>query len=135
MNLSTDYLAGVIDGEGTITLQRKHKKDSWRTPAVSVSSTTPELLHALVGTFGGHICKHKTYKAHHMPAYSWRVIGRKALVICAHICSKLLVPEKRRRAELIAHDYLKCTPRNGKYTPEQVAQKTRFEADFFTTAS
>ncbi|MBU49587.1 MAG: hypothetical protein CL920_12905 [Deltaproteobacteria bacterium] len=36
------YVAGIIDGEGTITLTRLYKNARWKTPIVSVSSTTQE---------------------------------------------------------------------------------------------
>lgn len=134
MKISTDYLAGIIDGEGTITLCRKNKNDTWRTPYLSVSSTTPEILTALTEVFGGHICKHKVYKEHHLPSFSWRIAGRKAIALCAQLSEKLLVPEKKRRATLIAQRYLQCTPRNGKYTNKQHTKKIQFENDFFNVS-
>lgn len=42
MKVTLDYVAGIIDGEGTITLSRMRKTDKWRTPVISVSSTTIE---------------------------------------------------------------------------------------------
>lgn len=131
MKVTSDYVAGIIDGEGTITLSRLHKTDKWRTPVVSVSSTTIEILNALVAVFGGHICKHKTYKRHHLPGFSWRVSGRKAVDVCAQLKPYLLVPSKRYRAELIATKYVACTPRNGKYTDTQKRKKQQFESAFF----
>lgn len=131
MKVTLDYVAGIIDGEGTITLSRTHKTDKWRTPVVSVSSTTIEILNALVAAFGGHICKHKVYKSHHLQSFSWRVDGRKAVDLCAQLKSFLLVPCKRYRAELIATKYVPCTPRNGKYTHELTRKKQQFENAFF----
>lgn len=135
MKLSFDYVAGIIDGEGTITLSRIHKSDPWRSPVISVSSTTPEILFALAKAFGGHICKHKAYQQHHLPAFSWRLTNRKAIALCEQLQHVLLVPEKKRRAQLIARDYLKCTPRNGKYTELLRKKKTRFETTFFNSAT
>jgi hypothetical protein len=131
MKVTLDYVAGVIDGEGTITLSRLHKTDKWRTPVVSVSSTTIEILNALVAVFGGHVCTHKTYRQHHLPSFSWRISGRKAVDVCAQLNALLLVPSKRRRAELIATKYVACTPRNGKYTDTLTRKKQQFENAFF----
>lgn len=131
MKVTLDYVAGIIDGEGTITLSRLHRTDKWRTPVVSVSSTTIEILNALVAAFGGHICTHKTYKQHHLPNFSWRVSGRKAVDACTQLKTRLLVPSKRCRAELIATKYVDCTIRNGKYTAAQTRKKQQFERAFF----
>lgn len=131
MEISLSYAAGIIDGEGTITLSRMRKTDKWRTPIVSVSSTTIELLNALVAAFGGHICKHKVYKSHHKQSFSWRVEGRKAISLCQELKPYLLVPSKQYRAKLIATDYVTCTPRNGKYTETLTRKKQQFENEFF----
>jgi hypothetical protein len=131
MKITLDYAAGVIDGEGTITLSRLHKTDKWRTPVVSVSSTTIEILNAFVAAFGGYICKHKVYKKHHLLSFSWRVAGRKAVDVCDKLKLLLLVPDKRHRAELIATKYISCTPRNGKYTNKLTHKKQQFENAFF----
>lgn len=37
------YIAGIIDGEGTISLTRMHKGE-FRRPCISISSTDKELL-------------------------------------------------------------------------------------------
>lgn len=131
MKVTLDYVAGIIDGEGTITMSYVHKTNKWRTPVVSVSSTTIEILNALVAFCGGHICKHKVYKSHHLPSFSWRVHGRKAVELCSHLKTRLMVPEKRRRAALLATKYVACTPRNGKYTQTQTHKKQQLEHAFF----
>lgn len=131
MKVTLDYVAGIVDGEGTITLSRMRKTDKWRTPVISVSSTTVEILSALVSVFGGHICKHKVYKSHHLPSFSWRVEGRKAVALCEQLKLRLLVPSKQRRAEVIAAEYLACTPRNGKYDATTQRKKQQFENTFF----
>ena len=66
------YTAGLMDGEGTITLTVINK-GKYRAPSVSVTSTTPELLTYLKENFGGCVCKQKTYKEHHKPSNEWKV--------------------------------------------------------------
>lgn len=41
-------------------------------------------------------------------------------------------PKKRARANLILKDYIRLTPRNGKYTEEMRQLKLKFEEEFFT---
>jgi hypothetical protein len=129
--LSIQYLAGLMDGEGTITLSYESKGDKWRSPVLSVSSTTAELVDALKSTYGGCICKHKKSQQHHKQAYSWRCPRGLVAELCDSLKDLLVVPEKQHRASLIASSYRQCTPRNGKYTSEQAQLKTMFEYNFF----
>lgn len=131
MKLSILYTAGLLDGEGTITLTYTRKKSLFRTPVVSVTSTTIELMTALKATYGGFICNQKVYKVHHLPAYSWRVTGSKAIDLCAAVLPHLIVPEKKYRANLLVTSYFNVTRRNGKYTEEEKLLKIQFENSFF----
>lgn len=40
-------------------------------------------------------------------------------------------PEKIKRAQLIVNEYKQLTPRNGKYSKEQLSKKLNFEERFF----
>ncbi len=61
------YIAGLIDGEGTITLSRKHKNDN-RQLVISISNTEQPLLDYVLATVGaGKITRKKTYKENHTP--------------------------------------------------------------------
>lgn len=124
------YTAGLIDGEGTITLSKSHK-NSHRAPVVSVSSTTPELLSYLKEIFGGHISKHKTYKEHHKPSWSWKLTYNHAYKFIEQLTPYLKEPDKKRRAQMILLNYKELTPRNGKYTSKMLAEKMKFEELFF----
>ena len=124
------YIAGLVDGEGSICLQRKHKNDPYRRPVVSIPSTTRELVQRPKLLFGGCICKHKTYKEHHKQHWSWRLSDRAAVKFCAVIYPWLLEPSKQHRAKLIADTYLLVTPRNGKYSEIMHERKMRFEHEF-----
>ena len=55
------YIAGIIDGEGSIMLQRIHKNE-FPSPCVSVASTSLELLNWLKKTiWKGFIFSKKNY--------------------------------------------------------------------------
>ena len=124
------YAAGIIDGEGSIGLSKMHKSQH-RSPSISVSSTTPEILEFFKSNWGGAICKHKKYKKHHKQAFSWRLSYDAAIKFLEEIVQYLLVPEKKYRAELIVNEYKSIAVRNGKYTEEQLAKRSDFEKRFF----
>lgn len=126
------YVAGIIDGEGTITLASgSNSKSRMRVPTISVSSTTIELLEFLKKRYGGSISKHKTYQAHHKQSWSWKLVYNKAIDLCNDIHPLLLEPKKRERAKMLASDYKLCTKRNGRYTAQEESVKLDFERRFF----
>lgn len=125
------YLAGLIDGEGTITLSKNNKNDIFRTPVISCSSTTYELVDYLKQHYGGHISKQKVYQDHHKQAWSWKTSYLNAIHLCTKLKDLLREPSKAYRAKMIAEIYPSVTLRNGKYTSEQINSKLQFEDKFF----
>ena len=125
------YLAGLIDGEGTITLSRKSKNDKFRTPVISCSSTTYEFMEYLKQNYGGSISKQKTYKDHHKQAWSWKSSYLGAVNLCTKLKNILREPSKSYRAKMISEVYPSVTLRNGKYTQKQLESKFKFEDEFF----
>ncbi len=124
------YLAGIIDGEGTIGICRT-SRGKYRAPYISVSSTTVELIEWLHQFLGGTVCRHKPYKKQHSHAYSWRLRAKESVFSTLRsILPYLVVPEKIRRANLILREYDMCTVRNGKYTKTQRTIKLDFEKRF-----
>ena len=120
------YIAGLIDGEGTITLTRQHKSD-YRQLCISISSTERVLLEFVESATGvGNITNKRTTKPHHAPSFTFAVYNRQALALLKQILPELK-SYKRLRAELILDHYLKLTPRNGKYTAEMLTRKKQFE--------
>ena len=125
------YIAGLIDGEGTITLIRKHKNEN-RQLSVSISSTEKNLLDYVKSVTGvGKITNKRTSKPHHAPSFAYAVYNRQALALLQQILP-YLKSYKYKRAELILKDYLRLTPRNGKYTTELLAKKNAFERTVLT---
>lgn len=132
--LNLAYAAGLIDGEGTITLTiRKSKTGNkeYRYPVISVSSTTIELLDFMKMHYGGSIVMHKTYKAHHKEAHQWRLRGKSAVEFCGMIHPFLKERSKKQRAEFIFLNYDDVTIRNGRYDDIQHARKMHFQEQFF----
>lgn len=128
--LQIAYLAGLFDGEGTITLLR-HNRNEFKGPVMSMTSTTHNLLVLCQKSLGGDIQTQKVYKSHHKPSWSWRVRGNAALNAIAKLYPYLQEPEKKRRMQLILSTYKEVTPRNGKYSDELLLKKKDFEHEFF----
>lgn len=127
------YTAGIIDGEGTITLTIKKSalnNRNFRMPVVSVSSTTLEILTFLKENYGGHISSHKIYKDHHKQSWSWKLTYNDAIDLCEKIHPLLLEPEKRRRAKMLVTEYRSVTKRNGRYTESDLEAKHNFQERF-----
>jgi hypothetical protein len=122
------YVAGLVDGEGTITLSRKHAGEG-RQLVISISSTERPILEFVLQRVGaGKITAKKKAKAHHSEAFTFAIWNRQALSLLLQI-QPLLRSYKRRRAELVRDCYVRLTPRNGKYTPAILAERRRFEDD------
>ena len=120
------YLAGLIDGEGTITLSRKHKHEN-RQLALSISNTERPLLEFAYTSIGaGKITSKRTTKANHTISYTYAIYNRQALALIK-IIEPYLRSYKRMRARLIIEHYVSLTPRNGKYTPELMRARKQFE--------
>ena len=124
------YIAGLIDGEGTITLTRKHANER-RGLAVTISNTERTILQYVLNAIGvGTITNKRAAKANHTPSYTLQVWNRQALALLQQI-RPLLKSYKASRANLVLIDYLRLTSRNGRYTERQLAEREEFVRRFF----
>jgi hypothetical protein len=120
------YIAGLIDGEGTITLTRMHLGENRRL-VVSISNNDVSLLKFVKEIVGaGKITAKKTYSEHHARRFAYQISSRQALDLL-HQISLYLKTYKAERAKLALNDYLRLTPRNGRYTPEVLVSRRQFE--------
>ncbi len=128
-NEDAAYLAGLIDGEGTITLSHRHANER-RHLVVSISSTERSLVQwALEASGVGKVTGKRTTSPKHAPGLTYSVSNRQALDLL-HQLLPYLRSYKRQRAELAMEHYRALTPRNGKYTPAMAAAREEFERDF-----
>ncbi|MGZ4160894.1 MAG: LAGLIDADG family homing endonuclease [Neobacillus sp.] len=126
------YIAGIIDGEGSITLTRMHEHE-YRRPCILIASTDKELLVYNQTMTGGTINNKKNYNPdRHKDSYAL-IIKKKetVLYILRQITHYLRVDKKRNRSLWILENYEKVTPRNGKYNSELLKKKITFEDAFF----
>jgi len=126
------YLAGLIDGEGTISLARKHRNDN-RQLVITISSTERAILeYVLEVTGAGKITGKRTYQSHHAPSFTYCVTNRQALDLLEQTFPYLR-SYKVARARLVLERYLDLTPRNGRYTTEQWTEREAFVEEFLAT--
>ena len=91
------YIAGLIDGEGTITLSRRHANEH-RQLVVSIANTElPLLRYVLEQTGTGKITRKSTTSAKHTPSFCYALSNRRHsrfwnryIHICAHTSSNAL---------------------------------------------
>jgi hypothetical protein len=125
------YLAGIIDGEGSIMLIKFHKNE-YPSPCVSIASTSIELLDWInQKTMVGRIKSKKNYKPNmHQNSFTYEVKYNDAIKFLTYIEPYLIIPQKKLRAKMIIQQYKSVTPRNGRYNKELLKHKNDFYENF-----
>lgn len=127
------YLAGLIDGEGSISLTRLHAGTN-RQLLLTISSTEQALVHWALGRIGaGKVTRKRAVAPGHAPGLTYAIANRQALAVLRQV-TPYLRSYKRQRAELVLAKYLDLTPRNGRYTPELRSARASFESEFASMA-
>jgi hypothetical protein len=127
------YIAGIIDGEGSISLTRLHECEH-RRPCISIASTDKELLIYIQSLSGGTINNKKNYNPDkHKDSFTLNIKNKEAVISLLRYTSPYLrVDKKRNRAQWILKKYEEVTPRNGKYNLKSLEKKLAFEQSFFS---
>ena len=133
-SIEAAYMAGLIDGEGTIGLGR-HNKSEYRRLEVEINNNDLKLLEWAKNSVGaGQITRKRRYSKKHAASFCYRVCNRQAFNLLLQIASYLKT-YKKKRTDLVLENYIKLTPRNGKYSPKLFAQRKKFIKTFFTIPS
>lgn len=120
------YLAGLVDGEGTVTLTRVHRSENRRL-VVSISNNERCILEFVLNVVGvGKVTSKKTYSAHHAQSFTYQISSRQALDLLRQI-QPFMKSYKAQRAVIVLNDYVRLTPRNGHYTEEARRARLEFE--------
>ena len=129
---SAGYLAGIIDGEGSITLTRMHQREHRRS-CITISSTDKEPLFYIQTLTGGVINNKKNCEPNlHKNSYTLSIKKKEnVLMVLKAISPYLRINKKRNRAKWLLEHYDRVTPRNGKYTTDMLKAKLLFEESFF----
>lgn len=126
------YIAGIIDGEGSITLTRMHKGEN-RRPCILISSNDIEMLVYIQNIIGGTINTKKNYNpSKHQQSYTLAFKNKtQVFYVLEKTLNYLRVSKKKKRAEWILTQYDVVTLRNGKYNANALKKKLQFERKFF----
>lgn len=99
--MSPEYLAGIIDGEGTVRVDVSNYV--YRYPRIAVVNTHKPLLDAIQREFGGSVKTHDKNRVALHPnwsdAWAWTTAGKNAVVILNAVLPFLIV--KREAAEAV----------------------------------
>ena len=125
------YLAGIIDGEGSIMLTRFHS-NQFPAPCISIASISLELLEWVKFKTGvGKIKSKKNYKPGiHKNSFTYTSRYDDAIALLQMVEPYLVIKQKKMRAHLILSKYKSLTPRNGRYSQELLDAKEQFYQDF-----
>ncbi|WP_053956698.1 LAGLIDADG family homing endonuclease [Inediibacterium massiliense] len=131
LDCEKSYIAGIIDGEGSIMLIKFHK-NQFPSPCITIASTTLNLLQWIQEKSKvGHIKSKKNYNPQkHKDSYTYIAKYEDAIYLLKAIEPYLIIPEKKLKARMIIYEYKQVTPRNGKYSQELLEQKEDFYKRF-----
>lgn len=130
LETETAWLAGYIDGDGSISISRKTGR-RFGSLIIAIDSTDLEILEYVQDLVGGNIVRKKKYADHHRQAYTWRLLGANNIIdLCTQVAPYLKCNAKKARAELIRDHWREATPANGQYDEQRLAKKVRFEEEF-----
>lgn len=127
-HVNLGWVAGIIDGEGSVELG---KRTMWRRPEVSVASTDKEMIDLLKILCGGSVSGRSVRKAGWKRSWVWSISSDRALNLLAKIEPLMMCPKKKDRTRLLVYGYKAVTSRNGYYTEQQQQRKQEFERIFF----
>lgn len=121
------YIAGIIDGEGTVTLSRAHANEL-PAPKVSVANNNLHLLKWIKGKVGsGVVIKRAKREPQHGIQYVLDISDNAALKLLAALKEFLII--KKPHAVLLVSRYKAVTPRNGRYTRELLTKKMKLVSE------
>jgi len=123
------YTAGLFDGEGTVTMTKRHRGDKVRAPAASMTSTTIELVDWMLRSYGGYKYERKPTRANEKVSWCWRLVGDKVIPFLELIVPWLKEPEKIRRTKILINEWSQAP--KGKLKPLELEQRLDLEKRFF----
>ena len=109
------YLAGLIDGEGCIRIERNKGKQLQGTPTVALTNSNPLMLLWVLLRFGGHLYKKKSKSC-------WDIywLGKATIPLLEGMLPYLTA--KKGQAELVL-DYRKLVGKPGKRLTSDMIEK------------
>lgn len=110
------YCAGIIDGEGTIVLNKRGGRRNhalYRRPVLQVAMTAEPVIRFLQDTFGGYVSLRPRRTT---DMYEWRIIGEHALTVLTLVQPFLREPRKVARAAFLLSTSFAAEQADKKFT-------------------
>lgn len=135
--MTTQYISGFFDADGSISMSKNSKNDVFKTLKIDFTNNEKEILITIkdflkLYNITSTISTKKTSNPSHSINYILSINTNKN---CIKLCSLLesLHPKKRHRINTILKYHNKVTIRNGKYTVKEHARKKAYERLFFSS--
>ena len=133
--MNWNYISGFFDADGYITMVIPNKNKN-KTVIVGFTNVELDLLETIrdfiledIGV-KGHISKKPARKETHSDSYDLSYKYNSGLSVITNIES--FHPKKIHRKNIVEENYLKLTPRNGKYTKELKEKREKMVLSFFS---
>jgi len=133
--MNWDYISGFFDADGYITMTRpnKGKNKTVLVGFTNVELSILDLIKDFIDTelnIKGSISKKSAKKENHSDSYDLKYSYNSALKVIEQIDTHH--PKKKHRKDIITEDYLRLTPRNGKYSDEIKEKREKMVDTFFS---
>lgn len=128
-DIELGWLAGIIDGEGSICFSRR---PFWRCPEISVPSTDIEILLEVQRILNSGSISKRTNRSGNKDTWQYKISGAtQVLNILVQLEPHLKCPKKRKRAIYLIDGYKIHSNRGGNYSEKDKENKIQFENWFF----
>ncbi len=115
--LTDAYVAGLIDGEGCISIAKGTRGHYSVRVEVGMTIKASALLEMLQAEYGGAIDSHRAATDRWEAALRWRILGSKAGPFLERMLPQLLLKEEQARLALKMEEIRASLP-SGRWTPE-----------------
>ena len=103
--IDLSYLAGIIDGEGTVTINHINQGNIYRIFLV-VTNTNKSLMDWLVKNFGGNVSPRGPTRTKVKQIYDWYLLGEKAYHLLKSIENLLLIKNEQAKICIRYYEFL-----------------------------
>jgi len=135
LKMATDieigWLAGIIDGEGSVSMDPRNGS---RYPRISVPSTDIAILEKCqkITGYGSITPRHSRRSIKHSPTWQWRISGsRQVLDVLCLLHEHLTCPRKKARASFIIRHIDELCKIGGNYSLKELERRKELQTAFF----
>lgn len=102
-SIDIKYLAGLIDGEGCFSIQKRtgkqYRRGYYFFPRLFIRITDKAICPILKDNFGGYITFSKSKKSNHKDAYRWTIQGKLLTGLLKDLIPHLII--KKQQANIL----------------------------------